>query len=532
MGVYDVIFSVVKLNSLRGSWSSVVSVFCAEMESSAIFTLTAILAGVSAQQVGTVTAKVHPSLTWYKCTTSGGCFAQAGKVVLDANWRWLHSASGYTNCYTGNTWDPTLCPDNDTCTQNCALDGAEYSITYGVTTSGNALSLKFVTQNSNGKNVGSRLYLKKDDNNYEIFKHLNQEFTFDVDVSNLPCGPNGAVYFSEMEADGGKTSNPTNLAGAKYGTGYCDSQCPRDLKFISGKANAEGWTPTSDNSGVGNFGSCCNEMDVWEANSISNAFTPHPCDPVGPFKCTGDDCGQPNRYSGVCDPDGCDFNPYRQGATDFYGPGKTVDTTKKFTIVTQFVTDNGDATGNLKEIHRLYVPNGAVIANAVNQIPDIPATGAISQEYCDAQKDKFKDEPSFQNHGGMQVMGDSLKRGGVLVLSIWDDYAVNMLWLNSNFPEDCEGYGWARGTCPADSGVPFEVEVTAANASVTYSNIKIGDTGSTYSGTTTSTTSRNSTTSTTQTSTTTTSRTSTSTTTTANGATQTHWGQCGGQGWA
>ena len=69
---------------------------------------------------------------------------------------------------------------------------------------------------------------------YEIFKPLNQEFTFDVDVSNLPCGLNGALYFSEMSADGGLAAYSGNKAGAQYGTGYCDSQCPRDLKFING----------------------------------------------------------------------------------------------------------------------------------------------------------------------------------------------------------------------------------------------------------------------------------------------------------
>ena len=30
---------------------------------------------------------------------------------------------------------------------------------------------------------------------------------------------------------------PTNKAGAKYGTGYCDAQCPRDLKFINGEVS-------------------------------------------------------------------------------------------------------------------------------------------------------------------------------------------------------------------------------------------------------------------------------------------------------
>jgi len=53
----------------------------------------------------------------------------------------------------------------------------------------------------------------------------------DVDVSNLPCGLNGAVYFSEMEADGGSSKFTTNKAGAKYGTGYCDSQVSDHLRL-------------------------------------------------------------------------------------------------------------------------------------------------------------------------------------------------------------------------------------------------------------------------------------------------------------
>lgn len=56
-----------------------------------------------------------------------------------------------------------------------------------------------------------------------MFKLLNREFSFEVDVSKLPCGANGAVYFVEMDADGGMAKNPTNKAGAAYGTGYCDA---------------------------------------------------------------------------------------------------------------------------------------------------------------------------------------------------------------------------------------------------------------------------------------------------------------------
>jgi hypothetical protein len=140
--------------------------------------------------------------------------------------------------YTGNQWDKSLCPDGATCAKNCALDGADYSGTYGITSSGNALTLKFVT----GSNVGSRVYLLASDTKYQMFKLKNQEFTFDVDMSNLPCGLNGAVYLSEMPEDGGMSKYPNNKAGAKYGTGYCDSQCPRDIKFINGEVKSD---PTS-----------------------------------------------------------------------------------------------------------------------------------------------------------------------------------------------------------------------------------------------------------------------------------------------
>ena len=195
-------------------------------------TLLSVLAVAYAQQVGTSTAEKHPPLTWQTCTGSGSCTTNDASVVLDSNWRWVHNVGGYTNCYDGNTWDDTLCPDSETCIANCALEGADYSGTYGITTSGNSLTLQFKT----GTNVGSRVYLMAagSTTEYEMFKVLNKEFTFDVDASQLPCGFDGALYFTEMDEDGGTARFPTNKAGAKYGTGYCDSHCPQDLKFISG----------------------------------------------------------------------------------------------------------------------------------------------------------------------------------------------------------------------------------------------------------------------------------------------------------
>ena len=47
-------------------------------------------------------------------------------------------------------------------------------------------------QGAYSKNIGSRTYLLDDDETYKLFKLKNAEFSFDVDVSKLPCGLNGA----------------------------------------------------------------------------------------------------------------------------------------------------------------------------------------------------------------------------------------------------------------------------------------------------------------------------------------------------
>ncbi|KAF8652143.1 hypothetical protein AX16_004529 [Volvariella volvacea WC 439] len=315
--------------------------------------------------------------------------------------------------------------------------------------------------------------------------------------------------------------NSGNKAGAKYGTGYCDSQCPRDIKFINGEANVAGWngSPNDTNAGTGNWGACCNEMDIWEANSISTAYTPHPCTVQGLSRCEGSSCGTNDRYGTVCDPDGCDFNSYRMGDKTYYGPGGTgVDTRSKFTVVTQFFTNNNSSSGTLSEIRRLYVQNGQVVQNSKVNIPGMDAYDSITGEFCDSQKSVFGDTTSFQNKGGMQAMGQALGAGMVLVLSVWDDHAANMLWLDSSYPVDADPNqpGIARGTCPTDSGKPIDVEESAANASVTFSNIRFGDIGTTYTGGSTTPGNPGN---------------PGTTTTTAPGPVQTKWGQCGGQGW-
>lgn len=235
------------------------------------------------------------------------------------------------------------------------------------------------------------------------------------------------------------------------------------------------------------MGSCCNEMDVWEANSISAAFTPHPCSVQGLTVCNATtNCGTTSRYDSLCDPDGCDFNSYRMGNTTFYGPDMTIDTTKKFTVVTQFLTSTNTSTGTLSEIRRLYVQNGVVIQNSQSLIPGVTGN-SVDEAYCTAQKEVFNNTNSFEANGGFTNMGAAFQKGVVLVLSLWDDYAVDMLWLDSDYPttSPATAPGVARGTCSTSSGVPATIEVSEASASVTYSNIRFGDIGSTYTGTTT-----------------------------------------------
>lgn len=113
--------------------------------------LAALLGAVTAQQVGTEQTETHPKMTWQKCTSAGSCTTVNGEVTIDSNWRWVHDKGGYTNCYTGNEWNTTICKDSKSCASNCALEGADYQATYGAQASGNSLSLTFLTEGEYGR---------------------------------------------------------------------------------------------------------------------------------------------------------------------------------------------------------------------------------------------------------------------------------------------------------------------------------------------------------------------------------------------
>jgi cellulase len=451
-------------------------------------TLTAVLpffATILAQQIGTKVPEVHPKLPTQFCTTSGGCVVKQTTLVTDALSHPLHAVDNPSVSCATTPINSTLCPDAATCAKNCVLEGIDYG-SIGVLTSGSALTMRqYLFDGSAYKSVSPRLYLMADDDkNYEPLKLNNQELTFDVDVSRLGCGMNGALYLSEMDMSGSRSD--LNPAGAQYGTGYCDAQC-FSTPFVNGQ-------PNLNNSGV-----CCNEMDIWEANSVATALTPHTCSSPGSFLCTGAQC---NRTVGVCDKNGCGINPFASGNKNFYGPGvgMTVDTSRPFTVVTQFFTSDNTSTGTLQQIKRIYIQDGKLIQNEALKTLDVMSSdspmytpsasyyaprspdsssdsssaasdllatmdGTITQDFCTA-----KNASDFNRLGGMKTMGESLNRGMVLIFSIWNSDGDFMNWLDSG----------TAGPCNATAGDPKGIIKDSPDVSVTFSNIKWGDIGSTF----------------------------------------------------
>lgn len=196
-------------------------------------------------------------------------------------------------------------------------------------------------------------------------------------------------------------------------------------------------------------------MDVWEANSRANQIAPHTCSTDGLFLCEGAECGA----KGLCDKNGCGDNPYRhRGDKNYYGLGLKVDTSKPFTVVTQFPAKNGI----LQQIVRKYVQNGVVIENAAKNVT------TMDQAYCDAQGGA----EMFSSLGGMAGMGGALERGMVLAMSIWWDEGGHMTWLDSG----------EAGPCNATEGDPKIIQQIEKDPTVTFSKIKWGEIGSTFGG--------------------------------------------------
>jgi cellulose 1,4-beta-cellobiosidase len=371
---------------------------------------------------------------------------QATKVALDANWRWTHHKDDWSkNCFPGATWDRSICQNPEQCARDCLVEGVpkeQWESPYGISASSNSLTLRYVTKGQYSTNIGSRVYLvDPSGQSYYALKVLGKRFSFTVDVSKLPCGLNGALYAISMPLNG-----IPDKGGAAFGTGYCDAQCPKDIKWMQGRT---AWANTN------NTGICCSEYDFWEANSKATQAAPHACIPRQYTLCTSDKtCGEgSNRHAGICDKDGSDFNHYRNGDRDLYGG--SIDTSKPIRVSTEFHTDS---SGDLVKIVRYYEQGGKRLEGFVQTDSSI-----------EEQKKKFGEV--LHTQGGLKQMGVAMKDGMVLALSLWDDSSpAQMAWLDGTYGS---GAGKVRGPCPASGRDPNYLRNTYPSAQVVYSELSL-----------------------------------------------------------
>ena len=170
-----------------------------------------------------------------------------------------------------------------------------------------------------------------------------------------------------------------------------------------------------------------------------------------------------------------------------------MDTTKPFQVVTQFITSDGTLcssentncitrtsnsntntgtdSGDLVEIKRIFVQDGKVLENPNATLSGLEKFNSVTDEFCNAQKTAFGDQNIFEKKGGLKALGETLDRGLVLVMSLWDDHAVDMLWLDSKYPANGTKLGTERGPVTS-SGKPEDVESQSPDATV-YGDIKL-----------------------------------------------------------
>ncbi|EAA28406.2 glycoside hydrolase family 7 protein [Neurospora crassa] len=267
-----------------------------------------------------------------------------------------------------------LCLDEATCAKNCILNGVEYG-SLGMLASDTAVTLRnYLFDGKKHRTISPRVYLLAEDGeDYEPIK--------------LPVKPINQL-----------SGKPGFLRRLLQQNGHLGSQLAcHDHDFASLQAN-------------------------------------------GPFLCNGDQCDELEKSgSGMRARKGCGINPFRLGAPEFYGKDQEhkVDTSRPFTVVTRFFTDDNSTTGALTEIRRVYIQDGKTFPatyssniKALNHANTSPSGGkfeaALTEGYCSAR--------GFDDHvrlDGLKTMGQALGRGMIMVLSIWNSERDSMAWLDA-----------------------------------------------------------------------------------------------------
>lgn len=158
------------------------------------------------------------------------------------------------------------------------------------------------------------------------------------------------------------------------------------------------------------------------------------------------------------------MNPYKMGYPEYYGLDMLVDTRRPFSVVTQFPAD---ASGQLTSYKRLYIQDGQVI-----EPPSVNVSGVeqntMDDAYCTAQG-----AGKYMDLGATKGMGESMSRGMVLIFSLWWDKSTFMQWLDQTSS--------GGGPCNATEGSPASIASIQPDTQVTFSQVRWGDIGSTFS---------------------------------------------------
>eukprot|EP00392_Amoebophrya_sp_AT5.2_P013938 g14071.t1 len=289
---------------------------------------------------------------------------------------------------------------------------------------------------------------------YKKHDFLNKEIAVTMDVHNAECHMNSGVISREMPLDGWASEGGF---GAAKGDGACDANCLSWRPWWKGEKNGNA------------HAACCFQTDIWNGNKEATASTTHNCRSAGLTD------GKP----GDCDGTGCNFNPFRNGQHDFWGPGKEVDTEKNVTVVTQFLTSNSV----LKEVRTFYIQDGKLIGNAKTTNEQIPGGkwDSITDGYCAARAEAFSEPDGQADMGGLAKMGESFQRGHVLMLT----FSEGMAWLDAYEPHDVsraeaskKAKGVERGPCPAHLEKGEAVQKANLARPAVFSDIRFGEVGS------------------------------------------------------
>lgn len=210
------------------------------------------------------------------------------------------------------------------------------------------------------------------------------------------------MYLGDQDNVGGNSFWNPDLLGhwASVDIELASASCSCNAAWFLVSMPAHDWNGNPQKCGYNDYycdandvGGCwCPEMDIMEANKYAFQTTPHRCDQVNPS----------NKHYNHCDGGGCALNAWNVDSNAF-GPGKKIDTNKKFRMRTDFV----ESGGKLSEIKTTLSQDGG--------------NSYTFHQY------------SSQCQGGyLEAMGEALKQGMTFTGVIWGSDWNTMKWLDGN----------------------------------------------------------------------------------------------------